>query len=234
MRQISGSQTASVREEFLASTQKKRVHQPVDAISIDQDEGLGMRLGNVRFTVQQLRNRLERLTAQGRKTLRALFGRSVDPTMTLAARPTQAHGASHLMALVGVKAASLHKIRDFIQEEGGEILMLDITALNDGYPIARVKPDHVIIDIESAGGIASAYSALRRFRDRHPDIPVILLSDEFAKDDFGTNRLALCDISLRTPFSFATFGFALRESEVNNMAWQQRQVDLTQARRTTR
>jgi CheY-like chemotaxis protein len=223
-----------VLEEFLASTKKKKVHQHVGSISIDQDEGLGMRLGNMRFTVQNLRNLLERLATQGRDTIWALVGRSVDPDRALATQPTQSQKAIHLMALVGVKEASLHKIHDFIRDEGGEILMLDTTALNDGYPIARAKPDHVIIDIESAGGIASAYSALRRFRDHHPDIPVILLSDEFSTDDFGTNRLALCDISLRTPFSFATLDFAMREAEVNNKAWQQRQVDLSQARRTTR
>ena len=48
--------------------------------------------------------------------------------------------------------------------------------------------------LEAAGGITSAYPALRAFRDRHPDIPVILLSDEFSTDDFGTDRLALCDV----------------------------------------
>ena len=86
----------------------------------------------------------------------------------------------------------------------------------------------MIIDLEAAGGITSAYPALRAFRDRHPDIPVILLSDEFSTDDFGTDRLALCDVSLRIPFSFASFGFALREAEVNNTVWQQRQIELSQ------
>jgi DNA-binding NarL/FixJ family response regulator len=83
------------------------------------------------------------------------------------------------MVVLGLKEASLHKIEDFVQDEGGEILVLDRTALTTFYPIARANPDHVIIDLEAAGGITAAYPAIRGFRDRHPDIPVILLSDEF-------------------------------------------------------
>ena len=168
------------------------------------------------------------LTVQGRKALSAPPRRFGDRNLTLATPPRQVQGATHIMVVVGLKEASLHKIQDFVQDEGGEILVLDSTALSTFYPIARANPDHVIIDLEAAGGITSAYPALRAFRDRHPDIPVILLSDEFSTDDFGTDRLALCDVSLRIPFSFASFGFALREAEVNNTVWQQRQIELSQ------
>ena len=48
-------------------------------------------------------------------------------------------------------------------------------------------------------------------------------------DDFSTDRLALCDISLRAPFSFDALRFALREAVVNNAVWQKRQRDQAQA-----
>lgn len=207
-------QTPGMFEWLYALTKEKMTHRFGGVISIDREGVLGMRLETTQFAVQHLRNLLERLTVPGRKAL--------------AAPPRQVQGATHIMVVVGLKEASLHKIQDFVQDEGGEILVLDSTALSTFYPIARANPDHVIIDLEAAGGITSAYPALRAFRDRHPDIPVILLSDEFSTDDFGTDRLALCDVSLRIPFSFASFGFALREAEVNNTVWQQRQIELSQ------
>ena len=215
-------------EWLYAITKEKMTHRFGGVISIDQDEGLGMRLETTQFAVQHLRNLLERLTVKGRKALFAPLGRFGGRNMTWAAPPTQVQGATLILVVVGLKEASLHKIQDFVQDEGGEILVLDSTALTTFYPIARANPDHVIIDLDAAGGITAAYPALRGFRDRHPDIPVILLSDEFSTDDFGTDRLALCDVSLRIPFSFATFSFALREAEVNNAVWQQRQIELSQ------
>jgi hypothetical protein len=69
---------------------------------------------------------------------------------------------------------------------------------------------------------------LRSFRERHPDSPVILLSDEFSLDDFGTDRLTLCDVSLRNPFNFASFGATLGEAKAHNGVWQQRRAERSQ------
>ena len=75
-----------------------------------------MRLETTQFAVQHLRNLLERLTVQGRKAQ--------------SAPPRQVQGATHIMVVVGLKEGSLHKIQDFVQDEGGEILVLDSTALS--------------------------------------------------------------------------------------------------------
>lgn len=45
------------------------------------------------------------------------------------------------------------------EDEDNEILALDSTALTTFYPIARANPDQVIVDLEAAGGITSAYPA---------------------------------------------------------------------------
>lgn len=190
-----------------------------------------MRMGNMWLILQQIRDLPDRFVGQGHKTFQPFIGPSAVPTMTLGAGSTKPQDATQVIALVGLKEASLHRIQIFIRDEGGEILRLEPTALNAYDPIARAKPDHVIIDLEAVGGIASAYSSLRAFRDRHPDIPVILVSNEFAKDDFGTSRLALCDISLRAPFTFAMLGFALREAKVNNTLWQKRLLDVARLKK---
>ncbi len=188
-----------------------------------------MGLGNTRSVMQRIRGVLEAFVAHGRRTLQALFPQTANRSSTLTENSSAPEGAGPLMVLVGVKDASLHKIRDFSRDAGAEVLLLDATALEASYPISRAQPDLVIIDLETAGGIASAYSDLRKFREQHADLPVILLSNEFAGDDFSTDRLALCDISLRAPFSFDALRFALREAAVNNAVWQKRQRDQAQA-----
>jgi DNA-binding NarL/FixJ family response regulator len=188
-----------------------------------------MGLGNTQFVMQRIRGVLDAFVAQSRSRLKVLFTQTANRASSLIENSFHPHGAGPLMVLVGVQDASLHKIRDFSRDAGAEILLLATTALAASYPISRAQPDHVIIDLETAGGIASAYSDLRKFRDQHPDLPVILLSNEFAGDDFSTDRLALCDISLRAPFSFDALRFALREAVVNNAVWQKRQRDQAQA-----
>lgn len=138
------------------------------------------------------------------------------------------------LALIGAHDTALHKIRDFIGPAGGQVLLLDPSALGDEYPVLRAHPTHVVMDIEALGGIASAYTAIRRFRDRNPDVPVILMSSEFAADDLGTDRLALGDVSLRVPFTFAALDLALREAPINNAAWQNRQGATAQPRQKPR
>ncbi len=82
---------------------------------------------------------------------------------------------------------------------------------------------HVVVDLDALGGIALAFDALRTLRLARPDLPVILVSQDFQSNDFGLDRLPLCDASLRAPVVFAALEFALSEvSEVNNPAWQDR------------
>ena len=60
------------------------------------------------------------------------------------------------------------------------------------------------------------------------------MSSEFAADDLGTDRLALGDVSLRVPFTFAALDLALREAPINNAAWQNRQAATAQPRQKPR
>ena len=79
-------------EWLYASTKEKMTHRFAGIISIDQDEGLGMRLETPQFAVQHLRNLLERLTVKGRKALFQPLGRFGDRNMTWAAPPHKSKG----------------------------------------------------------------------------------------------------------------------------------------------
>lgn len=95
--------------------------------------------------------------------------------------------------------------------------------------LVTMKPGSVglvLVDLASCGGIAKTASSLLQFRKVHPDIPVILISAESAVDDFSTERLAVADVTLRTPLSVSRLDLALAESQINNQVWQNRMRSL--------
>ncbi|MDO9640614.1 MAG: hypothetical protein Q7J44_18920 [Pseudotabrizicola sp.] len=80
----------------------------------------------------------------------------------------------------------------------------------------------IIVDLDGCGGIAVAASDLITFRLEHHEIPLILISSESACDEFGSERLAIADVTLRFPLSISRFDLALAKVEMNNLEWQHR------------
>jgi hypothetical protein len=53
-------------------------------------------------------------------------------------------------------------------------------------------------------------------RARFPDCPIILISETFGKNDFSTERMAVCDASLRSPVTQVAFKLAVPAALSNN------------------
>lgn len=96
-------------------------------------------------------------------------------------------------------------------------------------PLWTAPPEAIaLVDIDALGGIAKMVEPLMKLRLHRPDLTVILLTEEGSSHDFGLERLALCDVTLRVPCSYAAFEFALVEAPINNRAWQERMVEIGQ------
>lgn len=80
----------------------------------------------------------------------------------------------------------------------------------------------LVLDLEGCGGIAKIATTLLKFRKEYPEIPVIMIDNEGFGDDFSVERLALADVTLRTPISLPRLDLAMAESQVNNQVWQDR------------
>lgn len=91
------------------------------------------------------------------------------------------------------------------------------------------RSSYLLIDLEAMGGIAGIALDLMALRHKRPDLIVILLSAEFERHDYSQERLALCDVSLRYPCTFAALELALVEAEINNWAWYERLAELEHA-----
>jgi hypothetical protein len=80
------------------------------------------------------------------------------------------------------------------------------------------------IDIDGFGGAQLVVARLMDLRRRVPSLPVIVISAEVQFHDFTTERLAVCDVTLRAPVTAAALDLALAEAAVNNLLWQARQI----------
>lgn len=80
----------------------------------------------------------------------------------------------------------------------------------------------LIADIDTLGDLDDVVEELLSLRAEMPDLPVILVSAGFGADDFGSDRLPLCDASVRWPLDFARLELAITEAQINNDLWQAR------------
>jgi hypothetical protein len=59
----------------------------------------------------------------------------------------------------------------------------------------------VIVDIDAFDDIETAVDSLVEFRRKAPSSVVVLVSSKVGGDDFGSERLPICDVTLRAPLS---------------------------------
>jgi hypothetical protein len=89
--------------------------------------------------------------------------------------------------------------------------------------------DFLFVDIDGLGGISNVLDRLTTLRVDYPTVPVILISDEFKRDDFERSRQAIGDISLRSPIRYSSLEFALFEAPTNNKNWQDNLTEYNQS-----
>lgn len=85
---------------------------------------------------------------------------------------------------------------------------------------------YVLVNIDDFGGIDDAIEALLLLRRAAGKCPVILLSSETVLDDLSSERLVLCDATLRLPLSLTRFEVGLVQAIFNNNVWQNRKLKL--------
>lgn len=61
------------------------------------------------------------------------------------------------------------------------------------------------------------------FRRIAPEVPVIVMSSDFMRDDLGTDRLPAMDVSIRLPSSSSHILNSVGDALCNNRIWQERQ-----------
>ncbi|MDR9395544.1 hypothetical protein [Roseovarius sp. SYSU LYC5161] len=127
--------------------------------------------------------------------------------------------------LLSIRPALVHALGQVLeQNEATMEHVKDYTALADAL---ETIPDlnYILIDLDAHEGVNAQFPFLRHIRDSFPGKHMILLSEDFQTDEFGTHRLTLGDISLRVPVLHASLELALLQAPVNNLQWRARQAE---------
>lgn len=74
---------------------------------------------------------------------------------------------------------------------------------------------HIIINIDAYEGVEDAVEALTEFRIESPGTVVIAVSKKVADDDFGTERNAICDATLRLPLTERRLRRSMIDGRIN-------------------
>jgi hypothetical protein len=123
--------------------------------------------------------------------------------------------------LLSKRPSCLAGLRDVLEQNEAALAQVSNYPALDRTLRSDPSINFVFIDLDSFDSIICQLESLRRLRVVHPDRPVILLSEEFETDEFGTYRKVLGDISLRLPVLHASLEIALLQAPMNNLEWRQ-------------
>ena len=79
------------------------------------------------------------------------------------------------------------------------------------------RPDLLFVDADSFGGPASVVSSLLEFRSDFPKTAIILASSTLKQSDFSTERLPICDASLKISVDPLDLAKAVMVALANNL-----------------
>jgi hypothetical protein len=123
----------------------------------------------------------------------------------------------------------------FIAETLGE-LNFSVNICNDldevlASIVELARPCHtLVVDldfVERSLGLDEIVGALQLFRQLAPQVRVLVLSSDFARHDFGTERLSIADVCLRSPVQESALRAGLTGAAENNVVWLRRRSDAT-------
>ena len=81
------------------------------------------------------------------------------------------------------------------------------------------------IDIESQNGIENIIDELIEFRSQFSKVPVVIISPVSNYHDFSTERLSICDVSMRFIYHLSQLERVTNTAIQNNEQWQKRHAE---------
>ena len=111
----------------------------------------------------------------------------------------------------------------WIRAQGSDVIRIDLQEME---ALSRTNPSKwglVVVDADSTD-LPPLLDTLADMREARRDLPVLLASHYFGRDDLSLSRLTVCDASLKMPMQMARLEFAVVVALENNLVWQTRQI----------
>ena len=95
---------------------------------------------------------------------------------------------------------------------------------------SAIKYSIVYVDIESQDGIKNIIDDLIAFRKSFPTIPLVIISPLSNYNDLSSERLPICDISMRSIYHMSQLERVTDTAIENNALWQKRHETMFQSK----
>jgi hypothetical protein len=143
------------------------------------------------------------------------------PSQTIAQPPQAQHWAGKVMLICAPPGSEIDCAKAWFSAMGGttvtvgeRLLPLEwIDQYAESFDLALVDCDHLGDD----GDVIDFSLRMRRFS---PNLPLVMVSSRVHAHDFGTERLAICDVTLQKPFTQSAFAIGLQTAIVNHRIYQ--------------
>ncbi len=133
-------------------------------------------------------------------------------------------GLTMLCGQLGERSESL---TGWIARMGGNLMVVDGLTLPDMWlGKYAYRMDFCLIDGDANPDLGHTIDVCLRMRTLVPDLPLILLSSQVSSDDLTSERAAICDVTLRTPLTYASFARGVNCATHNNAFYKNRRQDL--------
>lgn len=118
-------------------------------------------------------------------------------------------------------------VNDWLRWMGGNLLLTDLENTSERWLARSVRRiDFCLVDESSIGDVGEVVEQCLFLRRVVPSMPLVLLSSSVREDDFSTERMAICDATLRTPITRAAFCHGLQAAKRNNMRYLRSLIDM--------
>lgn len=141
---------------------------------------------------------------------------AMDPPL---AKPSPAQTA-HIVAFARYPGGGIDALVSWLMSQGARVTVVPLSYLPldwfdhyaSSYDVALVEGAFVGDD----GAVIDFGLRLRRFA---PDLPVIMVSSRIAASDYSTERMAICDVTLKSPAQTIDLLEALAAALENHAYW---------------
>jgi hypothetical protein len=143
---------------------------------------------------------------------RAVRAAATAPVHSVAAAPRKpASRQFGLISAVGFDDAHAWRISEMLE-------FMSLGPLGSCLPVKRLvdlaaskeRLAYLFVNVDAFADVEDAVTALLAFRRARPEVIVIINSSSLLLDGLGTERQAICEVSLRAPVTFSRFKQGMR------------------------
>jgi len=165
-----------------------------------------------------------------RQSVMALVDGEVAPSRRITQQPTRAPAGSITFDLIDPDLINARDVYVVDYEDGLLFDQVDLVAIGAASVEARSNVEDVfstiismpadnllvVVNIDTVGDIDQAVDSLFALKTARPDIPVVIASATFQKNNFTSQRRSIADASVRLPCSCAALADAIEAGVLNS------------------